>query len=807
VLLTKVNKLYYTKQHSLQINLTQSPLSMELAMQKSHITLPDENSSITRKSMVVFLVMLLSSCQPTLVNDATNLKATEGYSAEQTNKLFVVDCLLPSQVRKLGSLLTYLSARRPIKTTAADCEIRGGEYVAYDRSNYASALKVWLPQAKKGDAEAQVVLGEIYEKGLGGLTDPALAAQWYRKAAAQGSSRAQINLGHLYEKGLGVEQSLATALNWYRKASGLDDTDLEFASVTEANVSAGYEKQLQGLKATSKGYQQQASELRKQLKRSQQSLSAQQKKLNDQKSQLEKSRQLFNQEKNKKEANRQLLIKLEQTLHENQASYDSQKSQLTKLQIEEKDVSQASVSSYQLQLENQQQQLQLKESQYHDAFVDIKRKLKQIEAKSIAAQTTQDELLIEQLRGKLNADKANLLVMGKRVKQLKITMAENKKIVNSLEIQGGNNILLAQAKIEIIEPSMVLTRGVPSYQLRSISRNKKIIGKVSQLRNLESLTVNGQSTEMDKEGVFQATIEIKDDLNPVKIIANYKKGAPSLLSFNLLAKAAVFERNNIKQPVKAVAKSYPSINFGRFYALVIGNQKYDQLPTLKTSVNDAKAVDEVLRRHYGYKTTLLINANRHQIMTAFNDLRAVLTKKDNLLIYYAGHGEIDKSDQSAYWLPTDAEMNNSANWLSSHSITQFLNIIEARHILVVADSCYSGAMTRTSIARLPTQMAEDKRKKWLNFMVKRKARTVMTSGGVKPVLDSGGGQHSVFAKAFLNVLENNAGLIEDYELFRSISGNVKRSASLVGFQQEPQYSSMLHAGHEGSPFFFVSNSH
>jgi hypothetical protein len=38
----------------------------------------------------------------------------------------VVDCLLPSQVRQLGTQLTYLSARQVIKTSARDCEIRGG---------------------------------------------------------------------------------------------------------------------------------------------------------------------------------------------------------------------------------------------------------------------------------------------------------------------------------------------------------------------------------------------------------------------------------------------------------------------------------------------------------------------------------------------------------------------------------------------------------------------------------------------------------------------------------------------------------
>nr|WP_305907259.1 caspase family protein [Methylomarinum sp. Ch1-1]MDP4519994.1 caspase family protein [Methylomarinum sp. Ch1-1] len=303
--------------------------------------------------------------------------------------------------------------------------------------------------------------------------------------------------------------------------------------------------------------------------------------------------------------------------------------------------------------------------------------------------------------------------------------------------------------------------------------------------------------------MFQTIVAVNDDLNPVKIVATYKKGEPRVLNFNLLAKTSTDSVIDQAPPVKAVAKIYPSVDFGRFYALVIGNRDYRQLPSLNTSVEDAKAVDEVLRNRYGYKTTLLINANRHQIMTALNDLRKVLTEKDNLLIYYAGHGEIDKTDQSAYWLPTDAEPDNSANWLSSHSITQFLNIISAKHILVVADSCYSGAMTQSAIARLPGQMAEEKRKKWLKFMVKRKARTVMTSGGVKPVLDSGGGRHSVFAKAFLNVLRTNGGLLEDYELFRSVSSQVQESAALVGFQQSPQYSAMLHAGHEGSPFFFV----
>jgi len=180
-----------------------------------------------------------------------------------------------------------------------------------------------------------------------------------------------------------------------------------------------------------------------------------------------------------------------------------------------------------------------------------------------------------------------------------------------------------------------------------------------------------------------------------------------------------------------------------------------------------------------------------------------LTDQDNLLVYYAGHGEIDKNNKTAYWLPTDAEVGNTANWISSDNITEFLSIIPARHVIVVADSCYSGAMTGSAVAKLPDDMDEGKRKKWLQVMNTRKARTVLTSGGVQPVLDAGGGEHSIFADAFLKVLRSNKGVLEDYGLYRDVSNEMRPASAKVGFQQTPQYAPLQHAGHEGSPFFFV----
>jgi len=147
--------------------------------------------------------------------------------------LQVVDCLLPGQVRTVGGR-TYLTPRRPTRTTATDCAARGGEYLAYDRADYRSALAVWLPAAEQGEAEAQMLVGEIYERGAGGESNYAAAADWYRRAAEQGNTRAQFNLGSLYEQGLGVAADKLEALNWYRQASGLGADSLIFRSAAAA---------------------------------------------------------------------------------------------------------------------------------------------------------------------------------------------------------------------------------------------------------------------------------------------------------------------------------------------------------------------------------------------------------------------------------------------------------------------------------------------------------------------------------------------------------------------------------------------
>ncbi|QTR47415.1 SEL1-like repeat protein [Thiothrix litoralis] len=88
--------------------------------------------------------------------------------------------------------------------------------------------EVLRQSAEAGDKQAQLMLGTMYEDGLGGLpSDLRDAAYWYEQAAKQGYPKAQYNLGLLYEDGRGVTQNYNQAAYWYEKAATAGFTEAQ----------------------------------------------------------------------------------------------------------------------------------------------------------------------------------------------------------------------------------------------------------------------------------------------------------------------------------------------------------------------------------------------------------------------------------------------------------------------------------------------------------------------------------------------------------------------------------------------------
>ena len=114
-------------------------------------------------------------------------------------------------MRKLLPILLTIAVVlfNPIVVLSADFQ-KGLD--AYEKGDYATALREWQPLAEQGDATAQYNLGLMYFAGKGVLQDYKEAVKWYRLAAEQGDADAQSNLGVMYVTGEGVPQAYDEAV-------------------------------------------------------------------------------------------------------------------------------------------------------------------------------------------------------------------------------------------------------------------------------------------------------------------------------------------------------------------------------------------------------------------------------------------------------------------------------------------------------------------------------------------------------------------------------------------------------------------
>ena len=252
-------------------------------------------------------------------------------------------------------------------------------------------------------------------------------------------------------------------------------------------------------------------------------------------------------------------------------------------------------------------------------------------------------------------------------------------------------------------------------------------------------------------------------------------------------------------------KSTQTKEFGDYYALLIYVDDYINLPKLETPKYDVEALANILKSRYGFKETKLVSnpKNSDELVAILDSYADKMNSKDNLLIYYAGHGSFEERMKEGFWQLKDAKERSRVGWISVKSaINNTLNIINAKHILVMSDSCYSGAILRKSGASLPFNLDDIR---YYREIYQKKSRTALTSGGLEPVLDGSplNPNNSIFSNALLYTLKKNKKPIFSLEeKFPEIKRYIKLKAN-----QTPQYSDIARTGHEmGADFIFVDNS-
>lgn len=780
------------------------------------------------------LALALAACSSgsTLDAGAGSAGATSGGAS--VDQFQIVDCLLPAAVRQIGTGFTYPGRRRAIRTSASDCGIRGGEYVAYDRANYATALKVWLPQAEAGDPKAQTYVGEIFEKGLGTTSDYGAAAAWYRRAAEQNYAPAQVNLGSLYERGLGVPRDPQQAVSWYRRASGLPTAGVAFVPAAdpdevarleaerqrleEENARQLRELQLANLKIGSlegelETTRKRLRELKGDAEQGSRSLDAERRKLAQQESALAADRQRLS-------AERERLRQLEAQVRNLQSqptpadgarlAQAEREAELARADLEKKEAEIAEKDRARAALQKDVTTKEAEISRLTDQISELNRQAQQQagQVEKVAAKDAEVKRLNAEI-AQLRRQTEQSLVQAREVaaKEAEIKRLNEEIARLNMEARRAPPEALAELPVvQLIEPKPLVVRGSKaSITLRTAVEARLVVGRVIPATNVVSLTVNDVEKEPTETGVFRSQVGLTGQVTPVSIVAVDRAGRRVALDFEI---ARLTPQEAPPPPTSSLGipltGPLTSIDYGRYYALVIGNDAYQHLPPLRTAVADAQAVADLLRSRYGFANVkLLTNVTRYQIASALEEMRETLTEKDNLLIYFAGHGEIDRRNQRGHWLPVDAEVGRTANWISNIFISDVLNASSAKHILVVADSCFSGTLTRSALAQLQAGMSDDARAGAIRAMAGERVRTALTSGGEVPVVDSTGGQHSVFAQAFLDLLSKNPGVLEAQLLHRELAKRVKRATDLLGVSQVAQYAPIEFAGHGGGDFLFV----
>ncbi len=767
----------------------------------------DSTTSVHRLlalSASLALTLFLGACVTSGGAADSSYRAEMAAAGGDPDKLLIVNCLLPGQVRQLGTSATYLTARRPIKTTAAMCQIRGGEYVAYDRANIHTALRVWLASAEAGDAKAQNYVGEIYEQGLGGEPDYAKAAKWYRKAAAQGFARAEANLGHLYEKGWGVPRDKLKALNYYRKAAGLSGDQLAFTTSISSLRSQVVRSRQRAARA-----ERTVGQLRSRLQTLQQQRQQQARRRQATESRLHEVRLRL--VENSRSAQRKVDSKDQQAVQELQQRLAREVAEQSRVQ-QEADLLKARLGAQskgsaglQTQLQKVEQQLAASEQEKAALTAENTRLQAQQDAQVVhlrqslnatrQALTQQNEQLATQKTRQVAQLRRQLTAGSERIAQLEQALSVRQKQQADLIRQQAD---LAAARGELEHTRQQLEQQRAALGARDEATISRLNQRLEQQNHL--LQEREQQVAAMEQQLGRSNLKLAQTQGRIEAL---KKEAAAVRA-QLRTRSATVDTNPPSKQASAepAPPPLPDVDFGDYYALVIGNDDYPHFKNLRTAVADARAVANMLRSHYGFKVQVLLNATRGQILTALNNYRARLGKGDNFLLYYAGHGILDKANQRGNWLPVDAAPDNTTNWIPNNEITDILNVMDARHIMVIADSCYSGTMTRALTSSVEAGTAPQQQLRWLKVMVKLPSRTVLTSGGLQPVLDSGGGGHSVFAGQLLQVLANNRRILESPLLYEAVAVKVKRAAARVGVDQDPRYGPIQFAGDVGAPFFF-----
>lgn len=229
-----------------------------------------------------------------------------------------------------------------------------------------------------------------------------------------------------------------------------------------------------------------------------------------------------------------------------------------------------------------------------------------------------------------------------------------------------------------------------------------------------------------------------------------------------------------------------------FFGIAIDKYQSASIPNLNNAKLDVERIIQVLEERYGFKIIEPLFdecATRRNIIEKINQLAYSTTNEDNLVIYFAGHGEIHPKTKKGFWIPCDAS-SSVGDYIPNSSIIDALEGIEAKHILLISDSCFSGTFL--------TQMRSLDNSNHYSKLDSDNSRWLIASGREEKVSDGVAGAGSPFANCFSTILEKNQ---ERYLSVGEINPIILKEVGL-STNQQPIAGHIENTGHRGGQLIF-----
>lgn len=336
-----------------------------------------------------------------------------------------------------------------------------------------------------------------------------------------------------------------------------------------------------------------------------------------------------------------------------------------------------------------------------------------------------------------------------------------------------DNVSIKVPEIKLVQPE--ITSGKP-FALET--DRLKILGNLKNSNGKQKILVNNIQVVIYGDSVFYADMPLVPGPNSVKI--------------DLLTENTVI--NSYNYSVFRIIKqgTTPSLAKGKYYALIIGINKYSDplFNELDYCIRDAELFYNTITSRYIFEkgnVKFLQDATMADMVDALDYFAKIVKPEDNFLIFYAGHGVWDATSEIGFWLPSDARKNSKLAWFRNSTLRDYLREIHSKHTLLISDACFAGSIFKSRAAFADAPLA-------INKLYDLPSRRAMTSGTLTEVPDQ-----SAFNKYLVDRLaKNNERYLSSEQLFSSFRIAVINNSSVV-----PQFGEIREVGDEGGDFIFI----